>query len=109
MKPLKILSGGELQWLKLDFKLNSQGTVYLFDEPTAGLHLKDTQKLMQLFNELVENGNSLVVVEHNLSVIGQADWLIDVGPDAERYGEQIMYSGPRKILWMVHSLKQGRP
>ena len=92
-QPLTTLSGGELQRLKLAVELGKKGTVYLLDEPTAGLHLQDTARLLKLFDELVAAGNSLIIIEHNLAVISQADWLIDVGPDAGRYGGQIMYSG----------------
>lgn len=92
-QPLTTLSGGELQRLKLAVELGKQGTVYLLDEPTAGLHLKDTDRLMKLFNDLVTAGNSLIIIEHNLAVISQADWLIDVGPDAGRYGGHIQFSG----------------
>ncbi|ALO03515.1 hypothetical protein ASU28_03625 [Lactiplantibacillus paraplantarum] len=98
-QPLTTLSGGELQRLKLAVELGKKGTVYLLDEPTAGLHLKDTQRLLKLFDELVAAGNSLIIIEHNLSVISQADWLIDVGPDAGQYGGQIQYSGtPRESV-----------
>lgn len=98
-QPLTTLSGGELQRLKLAVELGKQGTVYLLDEPTAGLHLQDTDRLLKLFNALVAAGNSLIIIEHNLAVIGQADWLIDVGPDAGRYGGQIQYSGtPREAV-----------
>jgi excinuclease ABC A subunit len=92
-QPLTTLSGGELQRLKLAVELGKHGTIYLLDEPTAGLHLKDTMQLLKLFNQLVDAGNSLIIIEHNLSVIGAADWLIDVGPDAGRYGGQIQYTG----------------
>lgn len=99
IQPLTTLSGGELQRLKLAVELGKQGTVYLLDEPTAGLHLQDTERLLKLFNELVAAGNSLIIIEHNLAVISQADWLIDVGPDAGRYGGQIQYSGvPRQAV-----------
>lgn len=98
-QPLTTLSGGELQRLKLAVELGKQGTIYLLDEPTAGLHFQDTARLLKLFNELVAAGNSLIIIEHNLAVIGQADWLIDVGPDAGRYGGQIQYSGtPRESV-----------
>jgi len=98
-QPLTTLSGGELQRLKLAVELGKRGTVYLLDEPTAGLHLKDTARLMKLFNDLVVAGNSLIIIEHNLAVISQADWLIDVGPDAGRYGGHIQYSGtPREAV-----------
>lgn len=103
-QPLTTLSGGERQRLKLAVELGKKGTIYLLDEPTAGLHLKDTARLLTLFNELVATGNSLIIIEHNLAVIGQADWLIDVGPDAGRYGGQIQYSGtPRKAINVAKS------
>ena len=103
-QPLTTLSGGELQRLKLAVELGKRGTIYLLDEPTAGLHLKDTARLLTLFNDLVAAGNSLIIIEHNLDVIGQADWLIDVGPDAGRYGGQIQYSGvPRKSIDVAKS------
>lgn len=103
-QPLTTLSGGERQRLKLAVELGKKGTIYLLDEPTAGLHLKDTARLLTLFNELVAAGNSLIIIEHNLAVIGQADWLIDVGPDAGRYGGQIQYSGtPRGAINVAES------
>ncbi|AKP64829.1 excinuclease ATPase subunit [Levilactobacillus koreensis JCM 16448] len=103
-QPLTTLSGGELQRLKLAVELGKQGTIYLLDEPTAGLHLKDTARLMTLFNDLVAAGNSLIIIEHNLAVISQADWLIDVGPDAGRYGGRIQYSGtPRAAITVADS------
>lgn len=92
-QPLTTLSGGERQRLKLAVQLNQTGTIYLLDEPTAGLHMKDVAKLIKLFDELVAAGNTLIIVEHNLAVISQADWLIDVGPDAGIYGGEILYSG----------------
>ncbi|RXI78219.1 ATP-binding cassette domain-containing protein [Levilactobacillus suantsaii] len=99
IQPLTTLSGGEVQRLKLAVELGKEGTVYLLDEPTAGLHLQDTDRLLKLFNQLVAAGNSLIIIEHNLAVISQADWLIDVGPDAGRYGGHIQYSGvPRKSI-----------
>lgn len=103
-QPLTTLSGGELQRLKLAVELGKQGTIYLLDEPTAGLHLQDTDRLLKLFNQLVAAGNSLIIIEHNLAVISQADWLIDVGPDAGRYGGQIQYSGvPRQAVDVAQS------
>ncbi len=106
-QPLTTLSGGELQRLKLAVELGKQGTVYLLDEPTAGLHLQDTQRLLKLFAELVDAGNSLIIIEHNLAVISQADWLIDVGPDAGRYGGQIQYSGTPQDAVAVSDSRTG--
>lgn len=90
---LSTLSGGELQRLKLALELNRTGTIYLLDEPTAGLHMKNVARIVKLFDSLVNAGNTLIIVEHNLQVISKADWMIDVGPHAGRYGGQILYSG----------------
>ncbi|KMO62199.1 hypothetical protein PY99_12485 [Lacticaseibacillus rhamnosus] len=79
--------------MKLAVELNRTGEIYLLDEPTAGLHLQDVTKLLHLFDDLVAAGNSLIIVEHNLQVISQADWLIDMGPDAGIYGGKILYAG----------------
>lgn len=106
-QPLTTLSGGELQRLKLAVELGKAGTVYLLDEPTAGLHLQDTARLLKLFNELVVAGNSLIIIEHNLAVISQADWLIDVGPDAGRYGGQIQYTGVPRLAMNVPDSRTG--
>lgn len=103
-QPLTTLSGGERQRLKLAVQLQQRGTLYLLDEPTAGLHLQDIQRLLQLFETLVAAGNTLVIVEHNLQVISQADWLIDVGPDAGLYGGKIQYAGiPEKAMTVTES------
>ncbi|MCH4170572.1 MAG: excinuclease ABC subunit UvrA [Lactobacillus sp.] len=91
---LTTLSGGELQRLSLATQLNGQGNMIFLDEPTAGLHMQDIQQLLKLFNELVDQGNTLILIEHNLTVMTQADWLIDVGPDAGSFGGQILYAGP---------------
>ncbi|UQS85240.1 excinuclease ABC subunit UvrA [Apilactobacillus apisilvae] len=90
---LDTLSGGEVQRLKLAVQLNQTGTVYLLDEPTAGLHMNDVQNMNNLFADLVKKGNTVIIVEHNLSVISKADWMIDVGPNAGRYGGEILYCG----------------
>lgn len=92
-QPLTTLSGGELQRLKLAFELDNKGQIYLLDEPTAGLHLQDTERLISLFNELVEQGNTVIIIEHNLDVVIAADWLIDIGPDAGIYGGKLTFSG----------------
>ncbi|KRM06422.1 UvrA [Liquorilactobacillus ghanensis DSM 18630] len=97
------LSGGEIQRLRLALELNHQGKFYFLDEPTTGLHLKDTEKLIDLFNQLVDQGNTLILIEHNLRVISQADYLIDLGPDAGKYGGQLCFAGSPQA-----SLKQPR-
>jgi excinuclease UvrABC ATPase subunit len=106
-QPLTTLSGGELQRLKLAVQLNKTGTIYLLDEPTAGLHMKDVAKLIRLFDELVAAGNTLIIVEHNLEVISKADWLIDVGPDAGIYGGQILYAGIPERAQQVSQSRTG--
>ncbi|RPD47876.1 excinuclease ABC subunit A [Hymenobacter sediminis] len=90
------LSPGELQRLRLATQLYSNlfGVVYVLDEPSAGLHPSDTEALLKALHSLKQAGNSLFVVEHNLDVIRQADWLVDVGPAAGEQGGQILYSGP---------------
>lgn len=97
-QPLSTLSGGELQRLKLAYELNESGQTYIFDEPTAGLHPKNTARLLKLFDELVDAGNTLVIIEHNLDVISQSDYIIDVGPDAGIYGGQVLFAGQPKDL-----------
>lgn len=92
-QPLSTLSGGELQRLKLAYELNEKGKTYIFDEPTAGLHPQNIARLIKLFNSLVAAGNTLIIIEHNLTVMTQADYLVDVGPDAGIYGGQIQFAG----------------
>src|SRR5699024_9161254 len=75
------LSGGELQRLKLASHLQHEGKVYLLDEPSLGLHAKDNKKLLALFQRIVDNGNSVIIVEHNLEFIAASDWIIELGPE----------------------------
>ena len=96
------LSGGEAQRVKLArflTKTSHEHTVYFFDEPTTGLHFDDVAKLLAAFNELVEAGHSVIIIEHNLDVIKSADWVIDVGPDGGFRGGQIIAEGtPEDIM-----------
>ncbi|AKQ45127.1 excinuclease ABC subunit A [Rufibacter radiotolerans] len=98
------LSPGELQRLRLATQLYSHlfGVVYVLDEPSAGLHPSDTLALLTALENLKKAGNSLFVVEHNLDVIRQADWLVDVGPAAGEKGGEILYSGPPEGLKTVY-------
>lgn len=90
------LSPGELQRLRLATQIRSQlfGVVYVLDEPSAGLHPADTQALLGALDELKQAGNSLFVVEHDVSVIRHADWIVDIGPDAGTHGGEVIYNGP---------------
>ncbi|MCI6588087.1 MAG: ATP-binding cassette domain-containing protein, partial [Clostridiales bacterium] len=92
-QPLSTLSGGERQRVKLAKYLDRKGNIYVLDEPTTGLHASDVQKVMALLDSLVERGNTVVVIEHNLDVMKQADWIIDVGPDGGTAGGEIVFSG----------------
>lgn len=92
------LSGGEAQRVKLASFLgrgrNSEKILFIFDEPTTGLHFHDIKKLLASFNALIEQGHSIIVIEHNTDVIRSADWLIDLGPEAGDGGGNLVYSGP---------------
>lgn len=92
-QPLSTLSGGELQRLKLADRIQEKGNLYIFDEPTRGLHFKDVALLMRVLNQLVDRGNTVVVVEHNLDVIAQADHIIDMGPSGGKAGGKILFEG----------------
>ncbi|MEZ5922653.1 MAG: excinuclease ABC subunit A, partial [Parvularculaceae bacterium] len=90
------LSGGEAQRVKLSKELSKRATgrtLYILDEPTTGLHFEDVRKLMEVIQELCDGGNTVVVIEHNLDVIKQADWIIDLGPEGGDGGGEIVASG----------------
>ncbi len=97
------LSPGELQRLRLATQVRSNlfGVVYVLDEPSAGLHPADTEALLRALDRLKAGGNSLFVVEHELDVIRQADWVVDVGPGAGQHGGEVLYSGPLPGLAQV--------
>ena len=92
-QPLSTLSGGERQRVKLAKYLDKKGNIYVLDEPTTGLHASDVETLMSLFDRLVCRGNTVIVIEHNLDVMKQADYLIDVGPDGGSAGGEIVFTG----------------
>jgi excinuclease ABC subunit A len=98
-QPSTTLSGGESQRIKLATELSKKDTgktLYILDEPTTGLHFEDIRILMQVLNKLVERGNTVIVIEHNMDVICQADWIIDIGPEGGRGGGTILCEGTPK-------------
>jgi excinuclease ABC subunit A len=105
------LSGGEAQRVKLSKELSRRSTgrtLYILDEPTTGLHFEDVRKLLEVLHELVEQGNSVVVIEHNLDVIKTADWLIDIGPEGGDGGGRIVATGTPEEVAKVAESHTGR-
>lgn len=98
-QPLSTLSGGECQRIKLASELHKRGSVYVMDEPTTGLHMSDIGHLLDVMNRLVDAGNTVIVIEHNLHVIKNADWIIDMGPEGGSKGGHVMFEGtPADLL-----------
>ncbi|MCD1257636.1 excinuclease ABC subunit UvrA [Paenibacillus athensensis] len=104
-QPLSTLSGGECQRIKLASELHKNGSIYVMDEPTTGLHMSDIGHLLEIMNRLVDAGNTVIVIEHNLDVISQADWIIDMGPDGGSKGGQVVFEGtPAQIVEAQQSI-----
>lgn len=104
-QPLSTLSGGECQRIKLASELHKQGSIYVMDEPTTGLHMSDIGLLLTIINRLVDAGNTVIVIEHNLDVISQADWIIDMGPDGGSNGGEVVFVGtPSQIIHAKQSI-----
>jgi excinuclease ABC A subunit len=104
-QPLSTVSGGEGQRLKLATELHKKGSVYVMDEPTTGLHLSDIGQLMAIIDRLVDAGNTVILIEHHLDVIRQADWIIDLGPEGGSAGGEVLFEGtPQGLLEAKRSI-----
>ncbi len=104
-QPLSTLSGGECQRIKLAGELHKKGSIYVMDEPTTGLHMSDISHLLAIMNRLVDTGNTVIVIEHNLDIIKNADWIIDMGPEGGNKGGAVMFEGtPQQLLHAANSL-----
>jgi excinuclease ABC A subunit len=104
-QPLSTLSGGECQRIKLASELHRKGNIYVLDEPTTGLHMSDTSHLLAMLDRLVDAGNSVIVIEHNVDVIRNADWIIDLGPEGGTKGGRLVFSGtPMGLLEVEESM-----
>ncbi|MEM9498772.1 MAG: excinuclease ABC subunit UvrA [Pseudomonadota bacterium] len=105
------LSGGEAQRVKLSKELSKRSTgrtLYILDEPTTGLHFEDVRKLLEVLHELVESGNTVVVIEHNLDVVKTADWIIDIGPEGGDGGGEIVAAGTPEDVAQIECSHTGR-
>ncbi len=107
-QPTSTLSGGEIQRVKLASELHKKGQVYVLDEPSIGLHSKDTELLLALLRRLVAGGNTVVMIEHRPEMIAQADWIIDMGPGGGSDGGEIVFEGTPEELVRCDKSKTGR-
>ena len=110
-QPAPTLSGGEAQRVKLAAELQRRATgrtVYVLDEPTTGLHFEDIRKLLGVLTRLVEAGNTVIVIEHNLDVIKTADWVIDLGPEGGAGGGAVVACGPPEHIATVEESYTGQ-
>jgi excinuclease ABC subunit A len=109
-QPATTLSGGEAQRVKLATELSKRATgrtIYVLDEPTTGLHMADVEKLLQVLHRLVETGNTVVVIEHNLDVVKTADWIVDLGPEGGERGGYVIAEGTPEDVAAVSASATG--
>jgi excinuclease ABC subunit A len=110
-QPAPTLSGGEAQRVKLSSELSKRSTghtVYILDEPTTGLHFEDIRKLLDVLSRLVDQGNTVIVIEHNMDVIKTADWIIDLGPEGGDGGGMVVAEGsPEQVAKTQESYTGG--
>ena len=110
-QPSTTLSGGEAQRVKLAAELSKIATgrtLYILDEPTTGLHFADIEKLLEVLQRLADAGNTVVVIEHNLDVIKQADWIIDLGPEGGDEGGEVLAVGTPEQIAGIETSHTGR-
>ena len=110
-QPSTTLSGGEAQRIKLATELSRRGTgntIYILDEPTTGLHFEDIKKLLKILQQFADQGNTVVVIEHNMDVIKQADYIIDLGPEGGDGGGTIVATGTPEEVAKVNKSYTGR-
>jgi excinuclease UvrABC ATPase subunit len=104
-QPLSTLSGGECQRIKLASELHKKGNLFVLDEPTTGLHMADVGHLLVIMDRLVDAGNTVIVIEHNMDVVRHGDWVIDMGPDGGTRGGQVVFEGtPQQLRDAPHSI-----
>jgi excinuclease ABC subunit A len=110
-QPATTLSGGEAQRVKLASELGKRATgktVYILDEPTTGLHFADVERLLEILHRLVEAGNTVIVIEHNLDVIRSADHIVDLGPEGGDAGGEVVATGTPEEIARVEASHTGR-
>ena len=95
---LSTLSGGELQRIKLASYLNNQGKIFILDEPSDGLHLNDIDRILKLFDSMVEQGNTIFLIEHNLEMLKACDYAIELGPGGGNKGGRVIFHGTLKEM-----------